>query len=143
MDTTEQNKKRIFQALFVLIVILMAYFAVRIFSEVKQASLLGESSTPATISFSGQGEVTAVPDIANVYFTISKDASTVKAAQASVATVEKKALDILKAKKVEDKDIKPASASFYPTYEYQRSVCPQIPVGEGRAGITMSPSSPY
>jgi uncharacterized protein YggE len=125
MEIPEKNKKRILQALYTLLIILSAYFAVKIFSEIKKDSMLGESAAPATISFSGHGEVTAVPDIANVYFTISKDASTVKDAQAGVAAVEKKALDVLKGKGIEDKDIKTADASFNPKYEYKQEICPQ------------------
>ncbi len=68
-----------------------------------------------------------MPDLANVYFTISKDAKTVAEAQAGVATIEKKALDVLKAKGVEDKDIQTANASFYPKYESKSLICPQAP----------------
>ena len=72
-----------------------------------------------TITFSGHGEVTAVPDIASVYFTISQDAKTVKEAQTKVAEIEKKALASLKANEIDEKDIKTTDASFYPKYEYQ------------------------
>src|SRR3989338_498679 len=120
MDIQEENKKMLFKTLFVLMVVLSAYFAVKIFSEIKKNSMLGQSSTPTTISFSGHGEVTAVPDIANIYFTITKDGATVKEAQAGVAEIEKKALDLLKAKGIADKDIKTANASFYPKYEYRK-----------------------
>lgn len=103
-----------------------------------------ESNKPEnTISFSGHGEVTAVSDIANVYFTISKDAKTVKDAQALVSGIEKKSLDSLKANNVLEKDIKTANASFYPKYEYRQAVCPPIPMGAGTAGVTVNPSSPY
>ena len=124
--------------MFVLIVILSAYFAVRIISEIKKDQLLGENPTPATISFSGHGEITATPDIANVYFTISKDASTVKDAQAGVATIEKSALDILKAKGVADADIQTTDASFNPKYEYQQTVCPPTPIPLNSSGGTAS-----
>jgi uncharacterized protein YggE len=127
MELLEQNKKRLFQGLFILIVILSVYFAVRIFSEIKKDSLLGESATPATISFSGHGEVKATPDIANIYFTITKDDKTVKAAQDDVAVVEKNALSILKAKDVDDKDIQTTDASFSPKYEYKQVACPVTP----------------
>jgi uncharacterized protein YggE len=143
MEIPEENKKKLFKALFVLLIILSAYFAVKIFSEIKKDSLLGESPSPATISFSGHGEVNAVPDIANVYFTISKDAATVKDAQDGVAVIEKKALDFLKTKSVADKDIQTANASFNPKYEYRQAICPPIPMGAGTAGVTVSPSSPY
>ena len=129
--------------LFIFMIVISVYFVVRIYSEIKKDGALGESATPATISFSGHGEVTATPDIANIYFTISKDGATVKAAQASVATVEKSALDILKSKGVADKDIKTADASFNPKYEYKQGACPIIPMGAGAAGVTVSPSSPY
>ncbi|MFA5936404.1 MAG: SIMPL domain-containing protein [Candidatus Paceibacterota bacterium] len=82
--------------------------------------------TENTITFSGHGEVTAVPDIASVYFTISQDAKTVKEAQTKVAEIEKKALASLKANEIEEKDIKTTDASFYPKYEYQYDT--KIPV---------------
>ena len=143
MDIQEENKKMLFKTLFVLMVVLSAYFAVKIFSEIKKNSMLGQSSTPTTISFSGHGEVTAVPDIANIYFTITKDGATVKEAQAGVAEIEKKALDLLKAKGIADKDIKTANASFYPKYEYRKAICPPIPIGAGADGITTNQISPY
>jgi uncharacterized protein YggE len=125
MEIPEQNKKRILQALYTFLIILSAYFAIKIFSEIKKDSMLGESPEPATISFSGHGEITAVPDIANISFTISKDAATGKDAQAGVVVIEKKALDALKAKKIADKDIKTNDASFNPKYEYRQAICPQ------------------
>ena len=139
----EENKNKMFKVLTVFLIILAVFYAVKIFSEIKKDNMLGQNSTPATISFSGHGEIKATPDIANVYFTISKDAVTVKDAQAGVAVIEKKALDLLKAKGVADKDIKTANASFYPKYEYRNAVCPPIPMDAGTAGVTVSPSSPY
>src|ERR1035437_9148855 len=126
MEMQTYEKSRLVKAGFILLVILSGYFVVRIISEIKKDSLLGESAQPATISFSGHGEVSAVPDIANVYFTISKNAATVKDAQAGVAIIEKSSLDILKAKGVADANIKTADASFYPNYEYQNAICPQF-----------------
>ena len=139
----EENKNKLYKALFVLVIILSVFSVVKIISELKGVSLLGESATPATISFSGHGEVKAVPDIATVYFTISKDAKTAKDAQSAVAVVEKKALDFLKSKDIADKDIKTADASVYPKYEYRNAVCPPVPMGMGYSGVTVSPTSPY
>jgi len=136
MEIPEQNRIRVFKLLSLLLIILAAYFAVRIVGEIKKDSLIGESATPATIEFSGHGEVSAVPDIANVSFTITKDAKAVKDAQAAVAVVEKQALDLLKSKGVADKDIKANNASFYPKYEYQNPVCPQPYQGLGQGGIS-------
>ncbi len=126
MEIQENIKNKLFKGVGVLVIILSVYFIVKIFSEIKRGSLLGESDQPAMISFSGHGEVTAVPDIANIYFTISKDAKTVKDAQASVAVIEKEALSFLSEKGVAKKDIKAANASFYPKYEYKQAACPQL-----------------
>lgn len=143
MEILNNGKSNLAKAVLVLVIVVSLYFAVKVFSEIKNYNLLGESNQPATISFSGHGEVTAVPDIANVYFTISKDAKTVKDAQSAVAVIEKKTLDFLQEKGIEDKDIKTTDASSNPKYEYRQAVCPPIPMGEGTAGATSSPSSPY
>lgn len=125
MEIIEESKKKFFKiVLCILAIVFIVYFAVKIVYEVKKTSLLGENATPATISFSGHGEVDATPDIANIYFTITKDATTVKDAQAGVATIEKSALTVLEAKGVADKDIQTADASFNPKYEYEQAVCP-------------------
>lgn len=133
------SKGRVFKGLFVLVAILSAYYAVKIFSEIKKDSMLGDSPTPATISFSGHGEVQAAPDIANVYLTISKDAKTVKDAQAAVATVEKSALDFLKKNDVDSKDIKTQDASFSPKYEYRNAICPQAGAVSSQPNMISSP----
>ncbi len=86
----------------------------------------GSMDQISTITLSGHGEVQAVPDIANIYFTIRKEAKTVKGAQDAVAVVEAQALASLKANGVLDKDIQAQSASFNPKYEYTRSASPAI-----------------
>lgn len=128
METIEKNKKNLFKVLMVLAIILSLYFIAKIISEVKLYSTLGNANM-STIMLSGHGEVNAVPDIANISFTISKTDKTVKDAQAGVAVIEKKALDFLKTKNIEDKDIKTENASFYPKYEYKQAVCPQNNIG--------------
>jgi hypothetical protein len=113
-----QENKNFGRAAVALVVILCLYFGMRFLSEVRAYGSTG-SGEVNTITLSGHGEVTAVPDIANVSFTIEKEAKTAKEAQEKVAEVEKKALEFLKTSKVEDKDIKASTASVYPKYEYQ------------------------
>lgn len=132
-----QYIKKLSQSLGLFLLILTVFFALKIYSEIRYG--VENDKNVNVISFTGHGEVTAVPDIANISFTISKDASTIKDAQASVALIEKKALDILKAKGVEDKDIKTTDASFYPKYEYRQAVCPQIQENTGNVGTIMKP----
>ena len=141
MEISTEQKVRLYRGLRIVLIVFLAVVAANALFEGR--GFRDENRIPNTISFSGHGEVTAVPDIANIYFTISKDAGTVKDAQAGVAVIEKKALDLLKAKGVADKDIKTANASFNPKYEYRNAVCPPIPMGAGSAGVTVSPTSPY
>jgi uncharacterized protein YggE len=122
------EKNRLLKIAFVFMVIWIAFFAVKTLAELRNYGAGGKE--PSTITLSGHGEAKAVPDIANITFTISKDAKTVKEAQTAVALVEKSALDFLKKNNIEDKDIKTADASFYPKYEYTDSkVCTQYGCG--------------
>lgn len=136
MEILQEQKIKLYRGLKIaLIVFLAVVVANALFGG---RGYRGENKTPNTISFSGHGEVNAVPDIANIYFTITKDDKTVKDAQAGVAVIEKKALDLLKAKGVEDKDIKTLNASFYPKYEYRKSVCPLAPMDASVSGVSAS-----
>lgn len=78
------------------------------------------------ITFSGYGEVSAVPDLANVSFTIRKEAKTIKEAQVGVKEVEVKVLESLRLNNVSDKDIKTINVSFNPKYEYKYGICNQF-----------------
>lgn len=71
----------------------------------------------ASITVSGDGEVTAKPDIATVAFTVSEVAKTVPEAQKMVENKIAAALKELKAVSVEEKDIKTNSYNVYPQYE--------------------------
>lgn len=137
MEIPEENKKNLYRALLGLIIILSLYFAARFFSEIKLYSTLGNVNV-STIALSGHGEVNAVPDIANISFTITKEAKTVKEAQEGVATVEKNTLDFLKNKGIADKDIKTENVSFYPKYDYN----PACPGGYGDIGMPCRQKGP-
>lgn len=141
MNITPEQKVRIYYGLRIA---LFAFLIAVAFNFLTDFSYHGnDNKTENTITFSGHGEVTAVPDIASVYFTISKEAKTVKEAQALVAEIEKNSLAFLKDNNVLEKDIKTANASFNPKYEYRQAACPPIPMGAGTAGTTVNPSSPY
>jgi len=136
MEIPNLYKKNLYLASLIFLIILSLYFAIRFLSEFKSYGMMG-SKEVSTVTLSGHGEVTAVPDIANVYFTINKESKTVKEAQALVAEVEKKSLDFLKENNVAEKDIKTSNASFYPKYEYKYDTkimmpctqynCPPVP----------------
>ena len=124
----------------VFLTVLSLFFAVKLLAEFRSYKLMG-SSEANTITLSGHGEVTAVPDVASIYFTISKDAKIGKDAQDAVAVIEKKALDFLKTKGVADKDIQASNASLYPKYEYRQAACPEIQAVTGSDGE--SSTMPY
>jgi hypothetical protein len=76
------------------------------------------SGEPGTITVSGTGQVSAVPDMAVINFSLSEIAPTTSAAQARTAAMTTQALAILKAQKVEDKDIQTQTLSFFPEYDW-------------------------
>jgi uncharacterized protein YggE len=85
----------------------------------------------ASISVSGEGEVTAKPDIATVSFTVREAAKTVPEAQKLVEAKIKVGIKALEALGVNnDKDVKTLSYSVNPRYEMQQTgycngyVCP-------------------
>jgi uncharacterized protein YggE len=124
MEIPNEYKKNLYKVAFVLLIILCVYYAIRSVSEFKSYQSM-DNFGGNTITLAGHGEVSAVPDIATISFTIHKEGKTVKIAQDAVTKVEKPALDFLKNNGVEDKDVKTSNASFNQKYEYKNAVCPQ------------------
>jgi len=118
MEINTTHKNHLVKLTLVFMAILTIFVFVKTLSEWRGYTLLSGDNM-GTISLSGYGEVSAVPDIAEISFTISHDAKTVKEAQATVADVEGKVLAFLAENNIAEKDIKTTNASFYPKYEYQ------------------------
>ena len=145
MENLPENKKRMHHILKIIIFVLIIICAVKL---IVGDDSFDKNKTENTIAFTGHGEVSAVPDVATFDFSISKDAKTVKEAQAEVAKVEKEALDFLRKNNVADKDIKTVNNSFYPKYEFQYSkdvtcgalTCPPRPSKEVVVGYTANES---
>ncbi|MFA6520049.1 MAG: SIMPL domain-containing protein [Candidatus Paceibacterota bacterium] len=139
MEIPNEQKRNLYRAGLALVIILCVFYAVRILSEFKSYSMMDNYGS-SSITLAGHGEVSAVPDIATVSFTIHKEGKTVKIAQEAAAAVEKSALDFLKENKIEDKDIKTANVSFNPKYEYKQALCPQATaesLGAGDVKVAM------
>src|SRR3989338_2739583 len=117
-EIPHQYIKNLYKALLAFIIIVSLFFVVKVLSEYESYRMMDRSYTN-TITLSGHGEVSAVPDVASIYFTITKEAKTSKQALDGVAEIEKKALDFLRSKSIADKDIKTENASSYPKYEYR------------------------
>jgi hypothetical protein len=120
-----EKKIKIYRAVKVIVLVLVLLCAVKFLAGCGRDEKNG-TDNQNTISFTGHGEISAVPDIANIDFTIQKDAKTVKEAQDDVAQVEKASLAFLRTSSVADKDIKTTDASFYPKYEYKYEAQPEI-----------------
>ena len=80
----------------------------------------------ATITVSGVGEATAIPDIATISFTVREEAKTVPAAQKLVEAKAKPALDAITKLGVASKDQKTLSYTVNPKYEYT-TCAPTVP----------------
>ena len=78
----------------------------------------GGAATPSTISFSGDSEVFAAPDIAIVSVTVREEGKDVKTAQDKATAKEKAVLEFLSEQGIEKKDIKTESYNSYPKYDY-------------------------
>lgn len=85
------------------------------FGELK--ALKHPSTQAATISVSGEGEVTALPDIATVVMTVRESAKTVPEAQALAEKKVTAVLDSLAKLNVNKKDTKTLSYTINPKYE--------------------------
>ncbi len=76
------------------------------------------SQYPAkTISVTGTGEATVIPDTARVTFTVQETAADVASAQTAATNRTNEALNALGAQGVEEKDLKTLSYNVYPQYE--------------------------
>ena len=99
-------------------------------SEWKMMSRGGSNS--ASITVSGEGEITAAPDIATVNFTIRESAKTVPEAQKLAEAKMVKALASLSSLGIDKKDTKTVSYTVNPKYESQATYCVSgyCPVGK-------------
>jgi uncharacterized protein YggE len=77
-----------------------------------------------TISVSGTGTVTLMPDVADLQLGVLTSRPTVKAAQADAAVAMTRILAALKALGIDDKDIQTSNVSLQPTYDYSSGINP-------------------
>ncbi len=87
---------------------------------------LNTATTTNTISFNGEGKVSAIPNIAEVGFSIVTEAATSKAAQDSNSAKSQKIVNFLKQQSVSDKDVKTSGYNVYPQYSNTYKPCPVI-----------------
>ncbi len=118
------NGFRISRAVLVFITILSIFFVIKGIVALKEYKFIGSGTTATnTIQVQGDGEVFAVPDIAEISFTVSNDAKTMVDAQKVVTDKVNKALAYLKTQNIADKDIKTQSYNASPKHEWQTVAC--------------------
>lgn len=105
--------------LTLLFLLLSVLVVVKIRSEWKSYNFIGQSAEfPHTISISGEGKVTAIPDIATLTIGLMTERSTVAAAQQENTEKMNKIIADLKTQGIEDADIKTTNYNIYPNYDY-------------------------
>lgn len=106
------------------IVILTVYVAILALSELKGLRYIGSGvSATNTITVSGEGEVSAVPDTANFSVTVQEQAKDVKTAQDAATKKSNDIVAYLKGAGIDEKDVQTSDYSIYPQYEYSNAVC--------------------
>jgi uncharacterized protein YggE len=86
----------------------------------------GSNPPEHTISVSGQGKVTVVPDMATVSLGVNVERDTAKAARQAAADQMTKIVAALKALGIADQDIQTSNVSLGPTYDYPVNAQPKI-----------------
>ena len=102
-----------------LLIILIAFTAVKTISELKSMSYIGKGETVQNvINVTGKGEVLTTPDIATFSFTVSEENLVVSNAQKAATDKMAKILEYVKTSGVEEKDVKTVAYDIYPRYDY-------------------------
>lgn len=130
----ENNKENVSKAIFVFVIIISLFFAVKVINEWRSGSYIGrEGGIQSTINVEGKGEVFATPDIAVFSFTVSEKAKTVKEAQDVVTEKMNKILESFDKSEIDEKDITTGGYNIYPEYEYQTLNCFVYPCPQGKS----------
>jgi len=113
------HKGLMVKSLVVFLAVLSVFFLVKIYGSIKENGFIGQDIYPqTTISVTGEGEISAVPDIATFSFSVVEEAKTVAEAQNIANEKMNKALAFLKEAGVDEKNIKTTGYNIYPRYEW-------------------------
>lgn len=114
------NDKKMRAALLSVFVLLALFLLAKTWD----AAFGRESNEPVNlITVTGTGEAVAIPDVAQIDFTVSEQAATVAEAQTKATERVNAALDQLKQQGIEEKDIKTTYYAVNPRYEYDSRTC--------------------
>ena len=120
----ENIKSNVWKAGLAVAILLAIFLLVISIKEIKSLAYVGHDvPVTNTISVAGKGESISVPNVATFSFSVTETSKDVTDAQTKATTKINNALKALKDGGVEDKDIKTASYTINPHYEYTQSAC--------------------
>lgn len=127
MENTESlfTNKKFKKATIALVTILALLFFVKLINAIKPNTVGGELMN--TITVTGEGEVTAIPDIAVIDISISKEASTSADATDALNESINNVLSYLTEKQIAESDVKSEYGGIHPKYERERVYCVTYP----------------
>ena len=112
--------ERLAKAGTALLVILSFFFLVLAVNALKENRFIGGGVPVSnTVTVSGEGEVFAVPDIAEFTYSVLAEAATVADAQEASAEKSNAIITFLKGEGIDEKDIKTIGYSANPKYEWR------------------------
>lgn len=97
-------------------ILLSIFLMAKTFNEIKNGS---NDSNFNVVTVSGTGEVSSIPDVVTINFTVKESSESVSSAQDLATTKINKITALLKEKGIEEKDIKTLDYNIYPKYEWQ------------------------
>lgn len=118
------GSRRVKKILTLVLFILAVFLAVKTINAIKEYGFIG-SGVPAvnTITVSGEGEVFAVPEIAEFSFSVVEEKEIVAEAQEIAAQRINGIIAFLEKSNIKKTDIKTINYNVYPLYEYETKEC--------------------
>jgi len=116
--------------MFMLLMLILSVFVIfQIFTGSKS------SANYDTITVDAEAEIFAVPDIAEISFTVRSEDKEIAKAQSDVEARVKPALEALEKLGIDKKDIKTTSYNVNPRYEYGKLICEQYRCDDGQRAL--------
>lgn len=130
MEKTLQESIKNALGMFTIVLILASIFIV-----VQIVSGFKKEGPSDTITVDASAETFAVPDIAEISFSVVKENEDLATAQEGVEAVVALTLESLKEIGIEEKDIKTTYYNANPRYEYGRAICLQYRCDDGERAL--------
>ncbi|MBU1046813.1 SIMPL domain-containing protein [Patescibacteria group bacterium] len=119
LGSCEDCLHKLMKVVALVLMVLALFLLVKTYGELKVNKFIGQDITPRnTISVTGEGEVSATPDIASFSFSVTEEAKTVEQAQTMATEKMNGALAFLNQSGVNESDIKTTGYNIYPRYEW-------------------------